>query len=493
MDVHRRANRTLTRVSPAPAALALQNIAKSFGRVRALDGAGLTVRAGTIHALLGENGAGKTTLMRVAFGLVQPDTGTIERDGRPVRFANPAAAVADRIGMVHQHFSLVPSMSVADNVALGERGWYDPRRVAARVREIARMTGLALDPHATVAALPAPAQQRVEIAKAVGRGASLLILDEPTAVLAPAQSAELIAWLRAFADGGGAVVLITHRLREALTAADDITVLRHGRTALTGSAGAVSESELVEAMVGVQSPVVSGGRGHAVGAAVLALTNVSVVDAAGTARLRDATVRVCAGEIVGVAGVEGSGHRELLRVCAGRLHPTTGSAVRPAEVGFVPEDRHQDALVLEFTLVENLALAGAGRRRGRMPWAALRAETAQVLADYDVRAPGPDAPASALSGGNQQRFVLARELRTGTRALVVENPCRGLDVRAAADVHERLRAARDGGAAVLVYSSDLDELAALADRVVVCHAGTARDVEASPAAIGRALVGVPGS
>ena len=505
--------------------LVLDGLSHRFGRVEALRGASLTVRPGTVHALLGENGAGKSTLMRAAFGLLQPDRGVLRWKGAPHRLASPAAALRLGIGMVHQHFTLVPAMTVAENVALGGHGAFDPAQAAARVREVAMRAGLTLDPDARVGALPVGAQQRCEIVKALARDVELLILDEPTAVLAPGEAAELLTWVRRYADAGNAVVLITHKLRDALAVADDVTVLHRGRTVLTTRAADSSQEALAAAMIGdavIGDGMVGDGMvgdaatghgtaGHADGAAadrpaaatvrtsrpapmttgrvVLALDGVTVRDARGVLLLREVTLTVRAGEIVGVAAVEGAGQHPLLRVLAGRMEASTGRVQRPARVGFVPEDRHRDALLLDAPLFENAALRGAGARRGRMPWAALRAHTSALLARHDVRAPHAAVPARTLSGGKQQKFVLGRELADEPEALVVENPSRGLDFKATAAVQAALRAARDGGTAVVVYSSDLDEVLLLADRVVVMYAGQLTEVARTREAAGRAMLG----
>jgi simple sugar transport system ATP-binding protein len=335
------------------------------------------------------------------------------------------------------------------------------------------------------------AQQRVEILKALARGARILILDEPTAVLTPAESRELLARLRAFADQGGTAILITHKLRDALSVADDITVLRHGRTVWAGLATATSEHALVEAMIGAsgRDDRESAQPRSTTGEAVLTLRDVSVRNERGRVTLERADVVVRSGEIVGVAAVEGNGQRELLRVLAGRIMATAGSATIPAYVGFVPEDRQRDALIPDFSIVENVALRGAGMRRGRIAWSALRAETASLVERYDVRGGAPSVRARHLSGGNQQKLVVGRELEGAPSALVVENPSRGLDFNATDAVHARLRAARDAGAAVVVYSPDLDELLVLADRVIVVHAGRVSDAALDREAIGRAMLG----
>lgn len=473
----------------APDALALDHIARRFGRTDALVDASLHVRPGSVHALLGENGAGKTTLMRIAFGMLRPDAGSLRIAGDAVTLRGPADALARGIGMVHQHFTSVPAMTVAENVALGAHGRYDAARAREVVRALGARTGLTLDPDARANDLPVGAQQRLEIVKALARGARVLILDEPTAVLAPPEAAELLATLRRFADAGGSVVLITHKLPEALAAADEITVLRDGRTVLHGRADALDEGALARAMLGGSEAAAPARDAGAPGEAVIAARDLRLRDDRGVVRVRDATVEARAGEVLGIAGVEGAGQHELLRAFAGRLAPDGGSLRLPERIGFVPEDRHRDALVLDFTLAENVALHGAGRRRGRIAWRDVERHTAALIERFAIRAPGPRARARALSGGNQQKLVLARELDGAPEALVVENPTRGLDIAATAALHAELLAARDRGAAVVLYSSDLDEVLALADRLVVMFAGSAREVPVDREAAGRAMLG----
>ena len=482
----------------------LQDIDKRYGSTQALASASLRVRPGTVHALLGENGAGKSTLMRIAYGMEPPDAGTVVVYGSPVRLGSPADAIALGIGMVHQHFTLVPVMTVAENVALGGQGRLDLPSVGAKLRELSERTGITLDAEARVESLSVAAQQRVEIAKALVRDARLLVLDEPTAVLPPSESDQLLRWLRTYADRGGTVVLITHKLREVLGVADDVTVLRHGRTVLAAPRSDASIASLTTAMLGS----VDGAHG-AVGpsamaerpgtrpttdATVFRADRVTLTDARGVTHVRDATFVVASGEIVGIAGIEGSGQRELLRALAGRLPVASGTLTRPVAVGFVPEDRHRDAILLDRSLVENVALRGAGSRRGIIDWRNFESHTASLSRQFDVRAPGPRATMRTLSGGNQQKLVLARELAPdttmGTRALVVENPTRGLDVRAASEVHARLREVRDAGAAVVLYSSDIDEVLLLADRVLVVFSGLVREAPLDRDTVGRLMLGI---
>jgi general nucleoside transport system ATP-binding protein len=489
---------TVPQSHDAPVALALRGIDKRYGNVQALRAATLEVRPGTVHALLGENGAGKSTLMRIAYGLERADAGTVLVGNERVRVTSAADAIAKGIGMVHQHFTLVPAMTVAENVALGGRGRLDLAKVARRVEELSTSTGFVLDSNARVETLPVGAQQRVEIAKALMHDARILILDEPTAVLAPAESAELLRWVRAYADAGNAAVLITHKLREALGIADEVTVLRRGRTVLTARRDAVTPDALTSAMIGEElagakpRAIAETAPYHSSRGTVFRADRLTLRDAAGFVRLRDATFEINAGEIVGIAAVEGSGQRELLRALAGRLAPAAGLLVHPSAVGFVPEDRHHDAVLLNRSLSENIALRGAGARHGIIDWAAVHAQTERLMREYDVRAEDVKLAIRTLSGGNQQKLVLARELElepSSEQALVVENPTRGLDVRATAEIHARLRAAAQNGAAIVVYSSDIDEVLLLATRVFVVFERTVRELPLDRERIGRAMVG----
>lgn len=477
-------------MSEAPPALALEHIAKRFGNVSALADASLTVRRGTVHALLGENGAGKTTLMRVAYGMEHADAGVIRLGGVARRMASPAEAIAAGIGMVHQHFTLVPPMTVAENIALGRRGRFDRVATSARVRALAAEFGLGVEPDARVGDLSVSTQQRVEILKALARDAQILILDEPTAVLAPSEAHDLLRRLRALADAGRAIILITHKLREGLGVADAITVLRRGSTTLTTSPSETTEDRLVEAMLGAQHirPPIER-RPNRGGPVVIAARDVSVVDARGVARVRRATFEVSSGEIVGVAGVDGSGHRDLLRTVAGRQSISSGTLDLPATVGFVPDDRQRNGLVLDMSLVENLALLGAGSRHGRMRWRELASATRALIDQFDVRSDGEHVAARTLSGGNQQKFVMARELVGPPPALVVENPTRGLDVRATTYIQHQLLQARVDGVAIVAYSTDIDEVLAIADRMLVVYAGGVREVPVDRDAVGRAMLG----
>ena len=470
--------------------LALEGIGKRFDDVVALADASLVVRPGSVHALLGENGAGKTTLMRVAYGMVSPDRGALRIAGRTVRLTSPAEAIGLGIGMVHQHFTLVPAMTVAENIALGGRGRFAASEVAEQVRMLANATGLAIEPDARVRDLSVSAQQRLELLKALSRDAQLLILDEPTAVLAPAEADDLLHRIRQLADGGRSVVLITHKLREAMQVADDITVLRRGTTTLAMPRAEIDDDRLITAMLGQRDylpPTAT--KSSVTGPTVISAQGVSVADTRGTTRVREATFDVRGGEIVGVAAVEGAGHRELLRAVARRSRIASGTLQVPPVIGFVPDDRHRDGLVLEMTLAENQALNGAGARRGTIRWDDAARITREILDRFDVRAPSEYVHASALSGGNQQKFILGRELHGRPPAIVIENPTRGLDIRAAAYVRQQVLEVRAHGVAVMLYSTDLDEVLALADRMLVVFGGRVREVPVNGQLVGRAMLG----
>lgn len=481
-----------------PLSLSLSAIFKSFPPVQALAGANLNVRRGTVHALLGENGAGKTTLVRIAFGLEQADAGDVRVDDRLVRLRGPEDAIALGVGMVHQHFTAIPRLTVAENVALGGRGRFDARRVSDRIHAVGEETGLVLAPDELAGDLAIAAQARLEVVKALVRGARTLILDEPTASLAPREAADLLVALRRLADDGMSVVLITHKLREAVAVADEITVLRAGRTVFRAAAGEVTESILAGAMLGARhdderNREDGGSRQTVAGENRRALVSahlLTVHDEQRRPRLRDVSFVLYAGEIVGVAGVEGSGHREMLRAIAGRLPVVSGTLGVASETAFIPEDRQGEALLLDRPLYENIALRDAVRLPSLVPWREVAAHTSRLLAAYDIHATGPGARARTLSGGNQQKLVLARELDGAPVVIVAENPCRGLDVSATAAVHGRLVAARDAGALVVLYSTDVDELLGLADRVLVAHAGELHEVQLDRRAIGDAMLGL---
>jgi simple sugar transport system ATP-binding protein len=472
--------------------LNLEKISKSFDSVRALSSVDLVVRAGEVHAVLGENGAGKSTLMHIADGLLRPDGGTISVQGMPVRFRSARDARHHGIGMVHQHSTAVPALSVMENIALAA-GWpVAPTGLRHRVADLTSRLSLPLDPAVAASRLTVALKQRLEIVKALAGGARVLLLDEPTAVLAPAEAAELLRMARLFAQAGGAVVLITHKLDEALGAADRITVLRRGAVALSAPREDVTAARLTEAMIGGAVTVAPRPAIRTDGPVLIRCDGLDVAPESGTG-LRQASFTIRGGELVVVAGVEGNGQRELLRAIAGLRRPLRGLLEVSRPMAFIPEDRTTEGLILALTLTENMVLGVgrgapwiAGRRVRRVDWRAARQRTAELLREFGIQAAGSEATAGSLSGGNQQKLLVARALERRPRVLVAENPTRGLDVQAAADIHARLRAAAAVGAAVLVYSNDLDEVLELGVRVLVAAGGVI--MEAPPGA-DRSVIG----
>jgi simple sugar transport system ATP-binding protein len=485
-------------------ALALQGIVKRFPGVVAVDGVDLEVRAGEIHALLGENGAGKSTLMCVASGLYTPDAGTIRLDGEPVQLFSPRDGIARNIGMVHQHFMLVPTLTVAENVMVGlrrPRFVLGRRAIEALVRERSQTLGFPVDPSAHVWQLSVGEQQRVEILKVLYRGARLLILDEPTAVLTPDEAVELGRSLRRLVAAGSTVVLISHKLEEVLHLADRVTVMRRGRVIAAGlERSQVDAAGLARLMVGRDLAPPLARPAAAPGAPVLEVRGLGARGDRGLPALRDVTLQVRAGEILGVAGVAGNGQRELCEVVTGLRAATAGTIAvsghdltgRPprafvdAGVAHVPEDRTCCGVAPHLSLVENLALKSyrsPDRHRGPLlDHARLRADAEKVVADFAISPPAVDAPAGGLSGGNLQRLILGRELQAAPRLLVAAHPTRGLDVGATETIHRLLRAEAARGAAVLLVSADLDEVRALSDRIVVMFEGrVAGEVDAATA------------
>jgi simple sugar transport system ATP-binding protein len=467
----------------------LRHVSKRFGGVPALDDVSLELRPGERLALVGENGAGKSSLMNVLYGLYQPDAGELAFDAQVVKLRTPAAALARGVGMVHQHFTLVPTLSVAENVVLGHEpgrfGVLDLGRARAEVAATCARLNFSLDPAATVGELSVGSQQKVEIVKALHRGVKTLILDEPTAVLTPQEADELFAVTRTLSEQGLTVVLISHKLTEVLAFATRIAVMRRGRKVAEVTPAQTSREALAALMVGEGVPIAASGAHtevRAPGEVVLSLSNVEAVG------VRGVSFDVRAGEIVGVAGVDGNGQRELAEVVTG-LRPVTGGALtllgstqpltpalaRRLGVAHIPEDRLRRALVADLSVEENVALGRHGSppfaRGGSIDFAGRRAKTVQLLEAHDVRPRDPLLRGGALSGGNQQKLVVARELDAAPKLLVVVQPTRGLDLAAVEAVRGRLRAQRDAGCAVLLVSLDLDELLALADRLQVMVGG----------------------
>lgn len=486
--------------------LELQGIEKRFGSVQALRGADFVLSAGELQALLGENGAGKSTLMHVAYGLVRRDAGEIRVNGVAQGIGSPREAHRLGIGMVHQHFTAVPALTVAENVALSA-GWHlKPGELRDRTRALSEEVGLLLDPDQRAGRLSVALKQRLEIVKALAGDARILLLDEPTAVLAPAEAEELLEVIRSFTARGGSAVLITHKLDEALRAADRVTVLRQGKVTFEGSVAGQTPESLARAMIG-PSPDVSlvshppsGRRARPPsGREVVRFEALELSRESGYGiALRHGALAVWGGEIVGIAAVEGNGQRELLRAVAGRIMPLRGRLEVARPIGFIPEDRTAEGLIPELTLAENVVL-GLGSeatwiRHGTIRWREARARTAELLDEFGIVATGPDARASSLSGGNQQKLILARELSRSPAVLVAENPTRGLDVSASAAIHARIRSVAAAGAAVLFHSSDLDEVLHLAERVIVVARGTITEASfaASRAEIGSMMLRTEG-
>jgi simple sugar transport system ATP-binding protein len=480
----------------AAPAVEMRRIDKRFGAVRANREVDLAVAAGSVHGIVGENGAGKSTLMAILYGACQPDGGTVRISGQAVRFAGPRDAIALGVGMVHQHFMLVEALSALDNVMLGaEPGWClqaARARTRQRLQALMQDTGLTVDLDARVAELPVGLRQRLEILKALARGARILILDEPTAVLTPRETEQLFATLRELRARGTTVLLITHRLQEIMALCDAVTVLREGRVVLACATTDTSLDGLAEAMVGRRiGPGGNAGRGVP-GAVLLQARGLRWADAQGVPRLAGVSLALRAGEIVGVAGVAGNGQSELLDVLAGLQAPAQGELsmggrcytparwldprrARDQGIAHVPEDRQRRGLVLDFAAWESAVLGYQGRPRySRGGWLrapAMRQDCAAMMERYDVRPRNPALRSDRFSGGNQQKLVLAREAAQAPRVLLVGQPTRGVDIGAVEFIHGRLRALRDAGGAVLLVSSDLDEILALSDRVLVMNAG----------------------
>jgi general nucleoside transport system ATP-binding protein len=473
--------------------LELKGITKRFGSLVANDRIDLSVAPGQVHALLGENGAGKTTLMNVLYGLLQPDEGEILLDGKAVQFHSPKDAIAAGVGMVHQHFMLVPVFTVAENVTLGieetrRSGLLDRRKTRKDVRELSRRYGLEVDPDALVENLPVGIQQRVEIIKALVREATVLILDEPTAVLTPAETEDLFRIIRQLKESGRSIVFISHKLKEVQAIADTITVLRRGATVGQRPPG-TTEDELASLMVGRDVQLRVSKDAAKPGDVVLDVANLTVADETGRVWVNGVSFGVRAGEILGLAGVQGNGQTELCEALMG-LRPTAAGQVTlngrdltkatprqrlRAGFAYVPEDRQEDGLVGDFSVADNMVLDTYDRppyASGiRLNLDAIASNAAERVTEFDVRTTSVDTPVGTLSGGNQQKVILGRELGREHKVLVASQPTRGLDVGSIEFVHRRIVEQRDKGVAVLIVSAELDEIYALADRIAVMYEG----------------------
>ncbi len=480
-------------------ALEMRGITKRYPGVIANDRIHFDVRPGEIHALLGENGAGKTTLMNVLYGLTTPDEGEILLDGQPIRIAGPADAISRGISMVHQHFMLVPVLSVAENIVLGDETmanpWFlDRRRARRAIAELAARFGFGLDPDVKVGALSVGSQQRVEILKALYRKAQILVLDEPTAVLTPQETWEIFDVFRRLASEGRSIVFISHKLYEVLEIADRITVIRRGRVVGTRKPSETNEEDLAELMVGREVQLTADrGESHP-GEPVLVVNDLSANDDRGHETLRGVSFDVRAGEILGIAGVAGNGQEELVealtglrRATAGRVtlggRDVTGAQPRKlqrAGMSFVPGDRQRFGLVLSFPIEDCLVLTQYDERpfaRGiRRNEKAVDEWAERAIREFDIRTPSPDLPTGTLSGGNQQKLIVAREFSRDISVLVLDQPTRGLDVGSIEFIHRQVIAKRDAGAAVLLVSAELDEVLELSDRIAVIYRGQIVDV-----------------
>jgi simple sugar transport system ATP-binding protein len=469
-----------------PTGIAVRGVTKRFPGVVANSDVHLTIRGGTVHALVGENGAGKSTLMKILYGVQAPDEGHVEVDGRPVSFASPTDAIAAGIGMVFQHFMLADNLTVLENVVLGAEKLHGiGDRAREEIRRLSTAYGFDLDPDRLVEDLGVGQRQRVEILKVLYRGARTIILDEPTAVLVPQEVEALFDNLRELRATGHTLLFISHKLDEVLAIADDITVMRRGTTVGTADPKTVTRHQLAELMVGTELPSPETGESTVTTTPVLTVTGLGLVDEHGRDLLRDIDLTIHRGEIVGIAGVEGNGQTELVETLLGMRKATSGRVVlgaddvtrwstrkrRQARVGFVPEDRHRHGLLLDAPLWENRILGhqtspllnARGLVRGRVA----RADTSRIVEEYDVRTPSIRTNARALSGGNQQKLIIGREMSGDPVLLIASHPTRGVDVGAQAVIWDHIKRARAGGLAVLLISADLDELIGLSDRIQV--------------------------
>jgi len=478
---------------PDELVLEMRGIRKEFPGTLANDDVSLDVRRGEVHALLGENGAGKSTLMNILYGLYRPDAGEILVNGRTVEFGSARDAISTGIGMVHQHFMLIPVMTVAENIVLGvepRKGLLlDERTAERRVHDLSERFGLAVDPAALVSDITVGQQQRVEILKALYRGADILILDEPTAVLTPQEAHELFEIIRSLQADGKSIIFISHKLNEVLEIADRITVLRRGRKIETVPSDGATEESLARAMVGRDVLLRVEKAPAQPGDVLLSVEDLHVRDERGIEKVRGVSLEVRAGEIVGVAGVDGNGQTELIDAITGLMKSESGTIrvageeVRDASaremldagVGHIPEDRQRRGLVLEFSIAENIALHDYAKPPdSKWSWlfpSRLVARARGLITEFDIRGGGPLTAAGGLSGGNQQKVVAAREIARDPKVLIAAQPTRGLDVGAIEYLHRRLVTERDEGRAVLLISLELEEILSLSDRILVIYEG----------------------
>ncbi|MEO0537064.1 MAG: ABC transporter ATP-binding protein [Cyanobacteria bacterium P01_A01_bin.123] len=482
--------------------LRLAKITKRFGNFTANDQISLSVRAGTIHGLLGENGAGKSTLMNILSGLYQPDGGQIFLDERPVQIHTPADAIRYGIGMIHQHFMLVPQLTVTENIILGSAGGLrlDLRSRSETIAQLGKTYGLEVPPMARVEDLPVGIQQRVEILKVLYRQAQILILDEPTAVLTPAEITGFLDVLRQLASRHHTIIFISHKLDEVMAVCDQVTILRRGRVVASLSTAETSRAELARLMVDRDVEINTRPTPQPVGDVVLDIQNLWVNTERQVAALQGLSLQVRAGEIFGIAGVDGNGQRELADAIAGLLSPQQGSIqvltttiletknTAPGQIAYIPEDRQKQGLVLSFSIARNLILKAFARlpfcRRWLLQSGMISANAEAAIKDFDIRATSSQLKVSQLSGGNQQKVILARELAGEPDLIIAMQPTRGLDIGATAAVQQSLLTQRSRGAAILYISTELEEVMAMSDRLAVIYRGQLVDVlDASTATV----------
>lgn len=471
----------------------MREITKIFGEFVANDKINLELRKGEIHALLGENGAGKSTLMNMLAGLLEPTSGEIVVNGKSEKLDSPSKAASLGIGMVHQHFMLVEAFTVAENIILGSevtnKGVLDLKKANADILELSERYGLAVDPTAKVEDISVGAQQRVEILKTLYRGADILIFDEPTAVLTPAEILELMEIMKTLVKEGKSIILITHKLDEIRAVADRVTVIRRGKSIQTVGIEGATNKDLAEMMVGRSVSFVTEKEEAQPKEVVLAISDLVVNENRGVPAVKELSLDVRAGEIVGIAGIDGNGQSELIQAITGLRKVKSGSIkikgqevvglsprkITEMNVSHVPEDRHRDGLVLEMMLSENIALQTYYKeplsKNGVLNYNQINSYARKLMEEFDVRAANEIVPASALSGGNQQKAIIAREVDRNPDLLIVSQPTRGLDVGAIEYIHKRLISERDKGKAVLVVSFELDEILNLSDRIAVIHDG----------------------
>ena len=474
--------------------LEMRHVTKRFPGIVANDDISFDLREGEVHALLGENGAGKSTLMNILYGLYHPDEGEILIKGKPVRLGSPSAAIDAGVGMVHQHFMLIPVMTVAENIVLAQEPttggvFLDIAEAERRVKEISDRYGLAVDPRARIDRITVGQQQRVEILKALYREADILVLDEPTAVLTPQEAKELFEVVRSLTERGKSIVFISHKLNEVLEIADRITVLRRGKLIETLPGEGATEAGLARLMVGREVLLRVEKSAAQPGDPLLEVEDLHVVDDRGIEKVRGVSFDVRAGEIVGIAGIDGNGQTELIDAMTGLRRVDGGSVVVDGQdvtsvgvqehfdsgLGHIPEDRQRRGLVLEFSIAENIAIhdyrSKPDSRFGWLSPSRLIETARRLIQEFDVRGGGPRTRAAGLSGGNQQKVILAREINRDPKVLIAAQPTRGLDVGAIEYVHRRLVEQRDAGCAVLLVSFELDEVLDLADRILVMYGG----------------------